>query len=105
MPLKINFPFLKAPTLLILGGGIVCATTVLKLIAMLMPCEYDDKMCEIGNEAQNVHILSSYIQGVNIAIILRTVVEQTILSAKMRNVVALKKIIFKNNLFSCPHTY
>jgi len=37
----------KATTFLILGGGIVCATTVLKLIAILTPCEYDDKIMDI----------------------------------------------------------
>ena len=47
MPPKINYPFFKATTFLILGGGIVCATTVLKLIAILTPCEYDDKIMDI----------------------------------------------------------
>ena len=36
-----NHPFFKATTFLILGGGIVCATMVLKFIAMLTPCKYD----------------------------------------------------------------
>ena len=47
MPPKMNHPFFKATTFLILGGGIVCATTVLKLIAILTPCEYDDKIMDI----------------------------------------------------------
>jgi len=37
----------KATTFLILGGGIVCATTALKLIAFWTPCECDDKIMDI----------------------------------------------------------
>ena len=37
----------KAATFLTLGGGIVCATTLLKLVAILTPCEWDDKVMNI----------------------------------------------------------
>jgi len=45
----------KATTFLILGGGIVCATTVLKLIAFwtLWLCECDDKIMDILSPIAN----------------------------------------------------
>ena len=53
-----------------------------------------NKMCEIRNESQNLQILALYLQGVNIAINLKTVVAQTIPLPKMRNVVTLQKDYF-----------
>ena len=37
----------NAPLFLVLGGGIILATTALKLIAYLTPCEYDDQIMVI----------------------------------------------------------
>lgn len=37
----------EAPKYLLLGGGIVLATTAMKLIAYLTPCKWDDKIVDI----------------------------------------------------------
>ena len=42
-----SYFLIQATTFLILGGGIVCATTALKLIAFWTPCECDDKIMDI----------------------------------------------------------
>jgi len=44
----------KATTFLILGGGIVLAITVLRLIASWTPCECDDKIMDILSPFANV---------------------------------------------------
>ena len=89
--MEMNYSFFKATIFLILGGGIICATTVLKLIAMLTPCEYDDKLCTFWASLLISHIWLSFLQDVKIEINLRTVVAQTIPPPKMKIGVALKK--------------